>query len=175
MDSVLVLNFSFEALNIVDLKRAVKLVFSGKAEVLHGGEGRMRSSSFEMRMPTTIRMLYFISRKRPRVPLTKKNVLLRDDYTCGYCGKHGERRMTVDHVIPKSKGGPPTWENLVAACGPCNTRKRDRTPAEAGMPLRAKPREPRSIPFLVVERNTTPSEWAAYLNLYNVRIEERLA
>lgn len=84
-------------------------------------------------MPLVIRLLYYVRRKPKRVVLTKKNVLLRDDYTCGYCLKKGVR-MTVDHVIPQAAGGRSTWENLVAACEPCNGRKRDRTPAQAGMP-----------------------------------------
>ena len=174
MSDVLVLNSSYEALGIVKLKRAVKLIFAGKAEVLHAGAGEWRSSAIAIRMPSIVRMLYFIKRRRPRVPLTKKNVLLRDDYTCAYCSAHGERAMTVDHVVPRSKGGPSSWENLVASCGPCNSRKRDRTPAEAGMPLRKKSCEPRHIPYVVIARNTADSEWIKYLTLYSVRIEDRV-
>ena len=174
MSGVLVLNFTYEALGIVDLKRAVGLLFAGKAEIVHAGTGELRSSTIAFRMPSIVRMLYFIKRRRPRVSLTKKNVLLRDDYTCAYCSAHGDRTMTVDHIVPRSKGGPSSWENLVASCGPCNSRKRDRTPAEAGMPLRKKPREPHHIPYVVIARNTTDSEWIKYLTLYSVRIEERV-
>lgn len=120
-------------------------------------------------------MLYYISRGRKRVALTKKNVLLRDDYTCAYCGCRGGREMTVDHVVPKSRGGASTWENLVASCSVCNGRKRDRTPKDAGMPLRRKPREPRYIPWLVIRRNTAPDEWLSYLTLYSIGIEERVS
>lgn len=81
--------------------------------------------------------------------------------------------MTVDHIQPKSRGGKSTWLNLVACCVRCNQRKRDRTPDEAGMPLRSRPHVPKFIPFIVVRRNTSPAEWLKYLTLYNVSIEER--
>ena len=175
MSNVLVLNFTYEALGIVDLKRAVCLVFAGKAEVVHSGAGELRASTIAIRMPSIVRMLYFIKRhKPPRVPLTKKNVLLRDDYTCAYCGECGDRQtMTVDHVRPRRQGGRSTWDNLVAACSLCNGRKRDRTPEEARMPLRVKPREPQHIPYVVIQRHTAPNEWIKCLSLYNVRIEVR--
>ena len=172
--SVLVLNNTYEPLNVASVARAVRLVFAGKAEVLHG-RGELHSAVLVVPLPSVIRMLYYIARGRKRVPLTKKNVLLRDDYLCGYCGRRGERAtMTVDHVVPRRQGGRSSWENLVAACSECNARKRDRTPAEARMPLRRKPHEPRVIPFLVVRRNTQPDEWVKYLSLYSVGIEERL-
>jgi len=82
-----------------------------------------------MRMPSIIRMLYYIRRPMQKVALTKKNILLRDNYECQYCGLKGERMMTVDHVHPRSKGGPSTWENLVCACMRCNNRKNNRTPS----------------------------------------------
>jgi 5-methylcytosine-specific restriction endonuclease McrA len=175
MTSVLVLNCTYEALGIVELRRAVRLVFAGKAEVLHADEGELRSTSIVIRLPSIVRMLYFINRRRPRVALTKKNVLLRDEYRCAYCGAKGDRAMTVDHVLPSSRGGRSAWENLVACCAACNNRKRDRTPEEAGMPLRVKPREPRHIPYVVIKRHTAADEWLKYLALYNVRIEHRIA
>ncbi len=174
MQPVLVLNFTYEALGIVDLKRAVRLVFAGKAEIVHAGARELHSSRIVFRMPSIVRMLYYIRRRRPRVPLTKKNVLLRDDYRCAYCGERGDRSMTVDHVIPKSRGGASAFENLVACCSACNGRKRDRTPEEARMPLRIRPREPQHIPYVIIERHTAPDEWAKYLSLYDVRIEERI-
>ncbi len=122
-------------------------------------------------LPSVVRLLYYVRRaSRQRVALTRKNVLLRDRYTCAYCGERDGATMTVDHVEPKSRGGRSTWANLVACCSPCNGRKRDRTPVEAGMPLRVKPREPRSIPWAAVKRHTMPDEWAKYLTLYNVSL-----
>src|SRR6202158_1840718 len=110
MTDVRVLNATYEALNVTSLQRAVKLVFAGKAEVLHHHERLLRAATFEMRMPSIIRMLYYIRRPRQQVALTKKNVLLRDDHMCQYCGRKGEGQMTVDHVIPKSTGGAAHWE-----------------------------------------------------------------
>ncbi len=106
MSDVLVLNFTYEALNVTSFQRAVKMLFAGKAELLHGRDRTIASTTYEMRMPSIIRMLYYIRRPMQKVALTKKNVLIRDDHTCQYCGMHGEKLMTVDHVIPKSRGGP---------------------------------------------------------------------
>ena len=174
MTEVLVLNFTYEALNITSFQRAVKLIFSGKAEVVHGSARMLASPTFEMRMPSIIRMLYYIRRPMQRVALTKKNILLRDDHTCQYCGVKGERQMTVDHVVPRSKGGPSTWENLVCACMRCNNRKNNRSPADANMTMRRKPRTPKYIPWIQVKRNTLPDEWHKFLFLWNVSIEERV-
>jgi hypothetical protein len=86
----------------------------------------------------------------------------------------GGSQMTVDHVTPKSRGGTSAWMNLVACCTPCNSRKRDRSPAEAGMPLKVKLRVPQFIPWIVVRKHTMPGEWGKYLSLYRVGIEERV-
>ena len=171
---VLVLNFTYEALNITSFQRAVKLLFSGKAEMVHRRDDVIKSTSLEMKLPSIIRMLYYIKRPMQKVALTKKNVLLRDDYTCQYCQLKGERMMTVDHVLPKSKGGPSTWENLVCACMRCNNRKNNRTPEHANMKLKRKPKAPKYIPWIRVKRNTLPGEWHQFLFLYNVSIEERV-
>ncbi|MBV8151269.1 MAG: HNH endonuclease [Candidatus Eremiobacteraeota bacterium] len=174
MTDVLVLNFTYEALNITSFQRAVKLIFSGKAEIVHDRDRLIASPSWELRMPSIIRMLYYIKRPMQKVALTKKNVLLRDDYSCQYCGVRGERMMTVDHVIPRSKGGASTWENLVCACMRCNNRKNNRTPHDANMSLKRKPRTPKYIPWIQVRRHTLPGEWHKFLFLYNVSIEERI-
>jgi len=174
MNDVLVLNFSYEALNVTSFQRAVKLIFSGKAELVHGRERIVHSPTFEMRLPSIIRMLYYVKRPNQKVALTKKNILLRDDYTCQYCNVRGERMMTVDHVLPRSKGGPSTWENLVAACMHCNNRKNNRSPEHAGMQLKRKPRTPKYIPWIRIKRNTLPDEWHKFLFLYSVSIEPRV-
>jgi 5-methylcytosine-specific restriction endonuclease McrA len=174
VSEVLVLNFTYEALNVTSFQRAVKLLFSGKAEIVHDRERMLSSPTFAMRMPSIIRMLYYIKRPGQKVSLTKKNVLLRDDYTCQYCGIKGDRLMTVDHIVPRSKGGPSTWENLVCACMRCNNRKNNRTPEHSGMALRGKPRMPKYIPWIQIKRNTLPGEWQKFLFLYNVSIEERI-
>ncbi len=172
----LVLNSTYEPMNVAAWQRAVELIFAGKAEAVHNRAAQLRSAGgFVMPLPSIIRMLYYVRRKPKRVALTKKNVLLRDDYRCGYCDERGDRAtMTVDHVVPRAAGGKSVWENLVAACADCNGRKRDRTPQQARMPLAHQPREPRFIPFVVVRRHTADDEWAKYLGLWSVNIEERL-
>jgi len=171
---VLLLNSTFEPLGVVRLERAVRLLFQRKAEVIHDDGRLVRSESLSFPLPLVVRLLYYVTHRRKKVALTKKNVLLRDDYRCAYCSIRGAGEMTVDHVIPRSRGGRSTWENLVASCSTCNGRKRDRTPDEARMPLTKRPREPRFIPWIVVKRNTVPGEWAKYLTLYSVGIEERV-
>lgn len=173
MSDVFLLNSSYEPLSIVSLQRAIRLLFAGKAEVVTHDDRMLSSPTYTMRMPSIIRMLYYIRRPRARVGLTKKNILLRDDNTCQYCGKREDRYMTIDHIAPKSRGGPSTWENLVAACVRCNNRKNDRTPQEAGMQLLRRPREPKYIPWIRVKRNTLPDEWHKFL-FYDVSIEERV-
>jgi 5-methylcytosine-specific restriction endonuclease McrA len=175
------LNFSYEPLGVVSVQRAVRLLFAQKAEIvhdagrfLHSGRNRRTGEIAAWPLPSVVRLLYYVMRRHKTVPLTKKNVLLRDDHTCQYCTKKGGHEMTVDHVQPRSRNGASSWTNLVACCSPCNARKRDRTPAEAGMTLRCKPCVPRYIPFVVVKRNTLPNEWMNYLNLYDVGIEERI-
>lgn len=175
MTDVLVLNQSMEPLNVTSLRRAVRLVYAGKAAVVHDRGRNIGSATFQMRLPSVIRMLYYVVMKPRPIALTKKNVLLRDDYLCQYCGHKTERATaTVDHVVPSSRGGKSTFENLVCCCSPCNARKKDRSPEEAGMRLRRAPRRPMVIPWLVVRRNTGPSEWGLYLGLYEVGIEERV-
>lgn len=172
--AVLQLNFSYEPLSVVTVQRAVRLLFAGKAEVVAAGDRTLHSESLAFPLPSVIRMLYYIRHRRKAVALTKKNLLLRDDYRCGYCLEQGGPEMTVDHVQPRSRGGASSWTNLVASCGPCNARKRDRTPAEAGMHLARRPHVPSWIPWVVVRKHTAPAEWAKYLGLYGISIEERV-
>lgn len=131
-------------------------------------EREFGSPGIRMRIPSIIRMLYYIVRPHKDVPMTKKNVLLRDDHTCQYCGRKGD---TIDHVMPRSRGGLSTWENCVCACSMCNTRKNSRTPGEANMPLRRKPRRPAHIPWILIQRDASRVGWARYL-FWNTSIED---
>lgn len=112
--------------------------------------------------PSVIRLKRYISVPYQNIILTRRNILKRDGHKCAYCGR-GDLPFTIDHVIPKSKGGEDTWENLVTACLPCNNRKGNRTPDEAFMKLRIKPYKPNHILFLLNSVNHVDSSWKPYL------------
>ncbi|MBF6327924.1 HNH endonuclease [Nocardia transvalensis] len=144
--AVLVLNASYEVLTEIDADRAVVLLITDAAETVAVREPHfpIRSKHLEIALPETIRLRRYVYLEH-RVLVhdesraTLAGVLRRDDHRCGYCA--GWAR-TVDHIRPRSRGGPNTWSNLIAACGPCNTRKADRTPEEAGMRLLWEPKAP---------------------------------
>ncbi len=139
---VLCLNASYEAINICSARRALTLVFGGKAIVEEVSAYTVRTSKLTIPLPSVIRMLKY--RKVPRLnrSVSRKGIILRDASTCQYCQtKLPAQHLTLDHVIPRSRGGGSTWENLVAACFTCNNIKSDRTPADAGMPLARAPRQ----------------------------------
>ena len=139
------LNASYEPLMTVPWQKAVTMVMTGDAVIEEADEDRRISSpSVSIPFPRVVRLIRYVKRrikasKRSRIP-SRHAVLRRDGYRCAYCGCADA--TTVDHVLPKSRGGPPSWENLVACCAPCNGEKRDRTPEEAGLVLRIKPRAP---------------------------------
>jgi hypothetical protein len=137
--SVLVLNADLGPLHRVSLRHAIRMLCREVA-VVHEAEEHIRLGPFPM--PKVVRLVNFIVTKwryTAGPAWSRPGVLRRDDRTCGYCGHPG---VTVDHIVPTSRGGRNTWQNTVTACDPCNQRKRDRTPAEAGMQLRAKPVAP---------------------------------
>src|SRR3990170_5717598 len=151
--AVLVLNQNYEPLNVCPARRAFVLVDRGKAEVLEHRDGAvLRSPSYIFRLPSVIRLVYMIRRPRPMVRMTRKEVFQRDRYTCQYCGRQ-TRELTLDHVIPRHRGGLHVWENLVSACKVCNHRKAGRTPQEAGMRLLRDPFAPRVTSYYVVYRH----------------------
>lgn len=139
---VLVLNHNFEPLNVCPVRRAFVLVSDGKAEVIEPGNVVLRTSTAEYICPSVIRLLYLIKRVHPVAKLTRKEVFMRDNFTCQYCGKQG-KDLTIDHVVPRYRGGPHRWENLVSACKSCNHRKGGRSPEEARMTLMSEPSQPR--------------------------------
>lgn len=159
--SVLVLNASYEYLNITSLKRAIKLLYKEKAEMVEVVEGLELSSATRIQeMPSVIRMVYYIRRPFKEVPLSRRNILERDGHQCQYCGKHGD---TVDHIMPRSRGGEDSWVNCVCCCGPCNSKKKNQTPKEAGMNLRSMPRRPSNLPWLRNRKIQGRQDWGRYL------------
>lgn len=160
---VLVLNVTFEPLNVCTIKRALGLVFSGKAETLINGRGYIHTSTARYELPSVIRLSYMVKRPRPRIALSKREVLHRDNYTCQYCGKRS-RHLTIDHVVPRYRGGKHTWQNLVAACSTCNHRKGHHTPEEANMKLRRAPYEPNaSAQYRFGHHLKQHQEWAQFI------------
>lgn len=139
--SVLVLNQNYEPLNVCNVKRALVLVLCGKAEVIESAGRAIRSAAASFSLPSVIRLVHFIRRPRPRVRLTRREIFARDGWKCVYCG-HAVKDLTIDHVVPRHRGGAHTWENLVTACKTCNHRKAACTPAEAHMTLLSQPVEP---------------------------------
>lgn len=144
---VLVLNQNYEPLNICVWQRAISLIYVGKAVVLENDSQMLHSPSVTMRMPSVIRIARHIKRPLPEVKLSRQSLMARDQRTCQYCGKK-TKYLTVDHVIPRERGGVHDWGNVVACCDECNNRKRNRTPHEAEMSLISRPTRPRFIPYL---------------------------
>ena len=138
---VLVLNASYEPINVCAARRALVLLLKGVASIEEQGAGSVHSSRHTVRVPSVIRLLDYRRIPHQTRALSRKNILLRDRYTCQYCHKtlpSGE--LTLDHVMPRSRSGDSSWENLVACCIVCNNRKGSRTPEEAGMKLARAPR-----------------------------------
>ncbi len=138
---VLVLNQNYEPLNVCNVRRALVLLDRGKAETIENGRGYLRSPTALFEIPSVIRLVYLIRRPRPQGRLTRRDIFLRDQYTCQYCGKQ-TKELTLDHVLPRHRGGGHDWSNVVAACKPCNHRKAGRTPPEAHMQLYREPYRP---------------------------------
>ncbi len=161
---VLVLNATYEPLNVCTVRRALVLLLKGKAEVLEKGKGLLRSETMELARPDVIRLVSYVRVPRDvhRRRITRRAVLARDDWTCQYCGDT-RLKLTVDHVIPKSKGGGSEWENIVASCAPCNRQKGDRLPREAGMQPKKAPRAPSPNIFIRIASPRVPRTWEPYL------------
>lgn len=143
MTCVLVLNQNYEPLNVCNARRALLLIHGGKAEVLEHGRGHIRTPSLAFPRPSVIRLVYLIKRPRPRVRLTRREVFIRDHFSCQYCGLK-TRDLTLDHIVPRHRGGQHSWENLVSACRSCNHRKGGKSLADSRMSLRRLPFEPKA-------------------------------
>ena len=163
---VLVLNASFEPINVCTARRAVVLVLKGVAHAEESSSTWLHSARFSMPTPSVIRLLEYIHIPFERKSLSRKNILLRDHNTCQYCGRAAPPQdLTLDHVVPRSRGGSSGWENLVACCRPCNNRKGDRTPDEARMRLLKRPQSFNSHVNRQIIRyfGRTDDTWRKYL------------
>jgi len=160
---VLVLNATYEPINVCTVRRAVVLLLKEKAEVIEHSEWELRSTTRTLQRPVVIRLVTYVRvpRDTHRRKITRRAVVARDEWTCQYCGSRSN--LTVDHVVPKSKGGGSSWENIVASCAPCNRRKGDALPRQVGMRLLRQPRTPNPNVFIHVASPTIPSAWLQYL------------
>ncbi len=161
MAKTLVLNATYEPLCVVPVRRAVVLVLKEKAEVLHATDQALHSERAAFQVPSVIRLTYFVKVPfRARAALNRRAVFARDGHRCQYCGAHAEN---IDHVVPRSRGGQHIWENVVAACRPCNTKKEDRLLHEAGFSLRRQPTAPKELTWIIVAVGTVHPHWEPYL------------
>ncbi|MEE9386597.1 MAG: HNH endonuclease [Nannocystaceae bacterium] len=162
----LLLNLGYQPIKVISWRRAVCMNFLGRVEVVSDHDVEIRTVSSSYPVPAVVRLLHH-TRVGPRVVrFSRRNVYLRDRFTCQYCGRRfAERELTLDHVVPRSRGGRMEWSNIVAACVPCNGRKGRRSPEQVGLCLQALPRQPSNVPGsaaqLGVER--VPSVWLAWL------------
>jgi 5-methylcytosine-specific restriction endonuclease McrA len=160
----LVLNQSYEPLNVCRARRAINLIFNGKAEMLENGLGYIHTSNTVFPIPSVIRLASLVKRPRPQPKLTRAEIFNRDHSMCQYCGKQSHQ-LTLDHVIPRKQGGKHTWENLVSACATCNRRKAGRTPEQAHMKLLKIPIQPAASVYINIPYHflTGQNLWHKYL------------
>jgi 5-methylcytosine-specific restriction endonuclease McrA len=163
---VLVLNQSYEPLNICQARRAIALVMSGKAEMLEDGLGYLHTAQDQFPIPSVIKLEYIVRRPRTERKLTRIGVFQRDGYVCQYCGK--ATQLTIDHVIPRFQGGVHSWDNVVTCCSTCNRRKAGETPEQAGMKLKRLPLKPKSSYAFCIPHRYMPQveRWRKYLPSY---------
>ena len=163
MGRALVLNASFQPLCVVPARRALVLALKDKADVLHTNGHIFRSEALEIPAPTVVKLRYFVKVPyRSRASMSRRAVFVRDEFKCQYCGRAAEN---VDHIIPRSRGGGHTWDNVVAACRPCNSRKEDRLLEQAGMKLKRLPKAPHESVWIIVAVEKVDPEWEQYLRL----------
>jgi 5-methylcytosine-specific restriction endonuclease McrA len=194
---VLVLNRLWQAVSVCSAKRALSLLYLGHAEVVNNSDGGyatldfmewsdfsrhasdaecFHTINFKIRVPQIIVLILFDKMPRKEVKLTRNNIFERDGYTCQYCGKKFERKdLNIDHVIPRARGGRTTWENVVASCVPCNTRKSNHLAPEIGMQLLRKPKKPKLRTYLSISVSNAPHpSWRHFLDLayWNVELSD---
>jgi 5-methylcytosine-specific restriction endonuclease McrA len=165
-ERTLLLNSTYEPLQVISWQRAVTMMWLQKVEVVRTYERHIRAVSRAVPMPAVIRLHSFVRLKRVRLGFSRRSVFTRDNYRCQYCGRRcslGE--VTCDHVVPRSQGGATDWDNVVAACPECNRLKGGRTPTEAGMRLLKRPRQPDDLPvvFRIDADRSMPEPWREFL------------
>ena len=169
MEQILVLNSTYEPLQVISWKRAVRMLFQEKVEVLEEYEREIRSVYLSLRIPSVLRLLRYVKVKRHhnQVKFTRTNIYSRDGYSCQYCNhKLPASHLTYDHVVPVARGGKKSWENIVTSCVKCNRKKGNRTPEEAGLKLLKRPKAPYGFPHRVnylLWESRAPESWKDYI------------
>ena len=161
----LLLDSSFSPVEVIDWKRAIILLLTGRAEAIDCYDDiNIRSPNLSFQLPKTLR-LFNIHRSSRTVKFSRFNIIFRDNFECQYCGEHGSLKdLTIDHVIPVSRGGQNTWENVVTACGPCNSKKGNKLLNEMGIKLKHNPCKPKWTPQIIIKlRESDPLEWKDWL------------
>lgn len=165
MERTLLLSQGYEPLATISWQRAISLLTLGKVEVIEEYDRNIRSAFVVIKMPAVVRLINRFRRGKKAVKFSRHNILARDGWKCQYCGSRVKsHNMTQDHVVPRSQGGKTCWENIVTCCEPCNAKKANRTPAQAGMRLRKPPYKPTWVPMFSVQLSgSPPDQWASYL------------
>ena len=174
VEQVLLLNITYEPLKVINWKKAVTMLFLGKVEVIEEYGREIHSVSFQIKLPSVVRLLKYVKRPKNPIKFSRQNIYARDRYACQYCGrKFPSEEFTYDHIIPKSRGGKTEWENIVTCCVGCNRKKGGRTPKEASMRLIRKPSRPTWVPALriTIGYRNVPESWRDYL-YWNVELVE---
>ncbi|RAU83008.1 HNH endonuclease [Pontibacter arcticus] len=164
IDKVLILNQDFSAIAVCSVPKAFLLVYLDKAEMVAKSPGNfLHTVSIAYPVPSVIRLQHYVRVPYYGIALSRHNVMRRDHYSCQYCGT--AKNLTLDHLLPRCRGGKTIWQNLVTACSRCNSRKGDRTPEEAGLKLSKAPRKPSLQSFLQLHVDTHNQDWRSYLGM----------
>ncbi|HEV2471295.1 MAG TPA: HNH endonuclease [Chthonomonadales bacterium] len=166
---MLVLNSDYEPLNVCHIRRAIVLVYLGKADVLHAHEtDQPIAMDASIVPPSVVRLRGHVRRPLPELKLSRRTIFARDNYTCQYCGSTA-KDLTIDHVVPKRHGGKASWDNLVCCCRKCNMRKSDKLAHQVGMKLVRSPRRPRYVPYISLTKYLLGRKnevWRNYLPVF---------
>lgn len=170
MERTLLLNATFEPISVVSWKKAISLVFLGKVEIIKEYDREIKGISRSIRQPSVVRLRRFVRNNHSNVKFSRRNIFLRDNYTCQYCGNPFDiQHLTCDHIIPKSRGGITEWTNIVTSCMKCNLKKGDKLPDEVDMYPRKRPSRPNGFYLIMlhVGLRVLPEYWKEYVFMRN--------
>lgn len=168
MEGVLVLNHNYQPLNVTNARRALGLLYLGKAHMVEKDSKVFHAERMEIELPAVVRLNHYVRRPMPVLRVSRKAIFARDEHICQYCGARGVT-LTIDHVLPRHRGGTTAWANLVCCCTKCNNLKGNRTPAESGLRLRRRPVRPKFIPYISYTKFLAAAAnpvWRPYLAPY---------